>query len=251
MAGFGLSQVLAAFLEVAGQTVVAAFMVTSALFFFAAIMFFCLAKPIKNHIVRARSPEQSKITLASIRAIWRSPAWRPVTMVFIGANVFAGVSNFQTVYADESGLNYADYFLIYTVTVVIFRLVLARFSARKNPYFTMALLQYVVCGSVVLFCFITGDQCLYWLFAVLFGIGYGVSYPILVTMTARDTSGGLVVQTLQLFAFPYFAGIFGFTLVAGWIIVDFGSISLLLLLAGIAAVEASMVLARLIVRMRH
>ena len=33
MAGFGLLPVLAALLEVAGQTVVAAFMVTSALFF--------------------------------------------------------------------------------------------------------------------------------------------------------------------------------------------------------------------------
>lgn len=136
-------------------------------------------------------------------------------MVFIGASVFAGMNNFQTVYADERGLNYADHFLIYTVTVVMFSLVLARFSGGKNPYFTIALLQYVVCGSVVLFCFITGDQYLYWLFAVLFGIGYGVSHPILVTMTARDASGGLVAQTLQLFAFTYFAGIFGFPLVAG------------------------------------
>ncbi|NDG37087.1 MAG: hypothetical protein EBY34_05100 [Alphaproteobacteria bacterium] len=63
-------------------------------------------------------------------------------------------------------------------------------------------------------------------------------------MTARDASRGLVAQTLQLFAFTYFAGIFGFPLVAGWMIVDFGSISLLLLVAGMAAVEASMALAR-------
>lgn len=244
MAGFGLSPVLAALLEAAGQTVAAAFLVTSALCVLSAIMFFFLAKPVKNHAISTNSAEQSKITLASIRAIWRSPAWRPVTMVFIGASVFAGVSNFQTVYADERGLNYADYFLIYTATVVIFRLALARFNGGNNPYFTIAFLQYVMCGSVVLFCLISGDRYLYWLFAVLFGIGYGVSYPILVAMTARDASRGLVAQTLQLFAFTYFAGIFGFPLVAGWMIVDFGSISLLLLVAGMAAVEASMALAR-------
>ena len=78
--------------------------------------------------------------------------------------------------------------------------------------------------------------------AVLFGLGYGVSYPILVAMAANDAQEDLGPQTLQLFALTYFVGIFGFPFIAGWIIVEIGTTPLLVLVAVIAAFEASMAL---------
>ena len=102
-------------------------------------------------------------------------------------------------------------------------------------------------GSIILFCFISGNDYHYWLFAVLFGIGYGVSYPILVAMAAKDSDRDLVAQTLQLFAFSYFVGIFGFPLIAGWMIVEIGSTLLLTLIALLAVIEASLALQRAIV----
>ena len=78
----------------------------------------------------------------------------------------------------------------------------------------------------------------------MFGIGYGVPCPILVAMAARDAHRDFVEQTLQLFAFSYFAGIFGFPLVAGWVIVEIGSFVLLVLVALLAATEASLALKR-------
>jgi len=168
----------------------------------------------------------------------------PIIMVSLGASVFVGMNNFQTVFADERGLEYAGYFLTYTVTVVIFRVVLARFKGGKNPYLTIALLQYIMCASVLLFVFSGAGSTLYLIVAFLFGIGYGVSYPILVAMTASDAREDLLPQTLQLFALTYFSGIFCFPLVAGWMIVEVGTTPLLYLVAVLAAIEVTMVLKR-------
>ena len=103
-----------------------------------------------------------------------------------------------------------------------------------------------MCASVVLFIFSGGNTLLYGLVAVLFGLGYGVSYPILVAMAANDAQEDLGPQTLQLFALTYFVGIFGFPFIAGWIIVEIGTTPLLVLVAVIAAFEASMALRRAI-----
>jgi MFS family permease len=163
-------------------------------------------------------------------------------MVCLGASVFAGLNNFQTVFADARGLDYANFFLAYTVTVVIFRLILARFRGGKNPYRTIALLQYVMCLSVVLFIFSGTNLPLYLVVAILFGIGYGVSYPILVAMAATDAREDLSAQTLQVFALTYFIGIFGFPLIAGWMIVEIGTLPLLVCIAVLAVIEATLAL---------
>ena len=200
--------------------------------------------PVRTHAINPGPEESSRLSLASVGSIFRSKAVLPVTMVFLGASVFAGVSNFQTVYADARGLDYASFFLIYTVTVVICRIALARYKGGNNPYFTIAALQYVMAGSVLLFIFSGSNVPAYWLVAILFGVGYGASYPILVAMAANDADSTLVPQTLQLFALTYFIGIFGFPLLAGWMIVEVGVMPLLVLVCFLAAIEATMALRR-------
>jgi MFS family permease len=97
-----------------------------------------------------------------------------------------------------------------------------------------------MCASVVLFIFSGGSVWLYVTVAVLFGLGYGASYPILVAMAANDADDHLGPQTLQLFALTYFVGVFGFPLIAGWVIVEVGSTPLLIFVALLAAMEATM-----------
>lgn len=244
MAGFGLSPVLASVLENAGFTVNDAFFVTAALCALAAALFFFLVIPVRSHTLQAGPENRSSLTIGAVTRIFSSPARLPVIMVCIGASVFAGMNNFQTVFADERGLDYVHYFLIYTLTVVIFRIVLAKFKGGKNPYLTIALLQYVMFGSVMLFLMIGGNIPLYWAVAFLFGIGYGVSYPVLAAMAAGDADEELLAQTLQLFALTYFIGIFGFPLIAGWLIVEMGSSALLVLVTMLAGGEATMALMR-------
>ena len=244
MAGFGLAPVLAYILETWGFSVRTPFYVTSGLCLISAVIFFALNAPMKIHALNTGPEASSRMTLASIAEVLRSRALLPVVMVFIGASVYAGLNNFQTVFADERGLNYASFFLIYTITVVGFRLVLVKFNGGKNPYLMISALQFLMFGSVVLFIFSGDNSTLYTLVAILFGLGYGVSYPILVAMAAKDAEEHLGPQTLQLFALTYFIGIFGFPLVAGWFIVEVGTTPLLILVAVLAGVEASMALRR-------
>ena len=247
MAGFGLAPVMAALLESIGFSVAAAFYIVAAQSAVAAVLFFALQAPVRLQAVNPGPEASSRLTPANVMEILRSRALVPVVMVCLGASVFAGMNNFQTVFAEARGLDYAQFFLFYTLTVVAFRLVLVRFRGGANPYRTIAGLQYVMCASVVLFMVIGGSVLLYVLVAILFGMGYGVSYPILVAMAANDADDHLGPQTLQLFALTYFVGIFGFPLIAGWMIVEIGVMPLLGLVAVLAAIEVSMALKRALV----
>ncbi|KIC15381.1 MFS transporter [Leisingera sp. ANG-Vp] len=244
MGGFGLSPVMAAMMETAGLTVNDAFFATAGLCTLAALLFFAVTGAVRRFSESAGPGVRSSLSLSAVAAILRSPARLPVIMVCIGASVFAGMNNFQTVFAGERELEYADYFLAYTITVVVFRVVLARFKGGRNPYLTIALLQYVMCAAVVLFLGSGSSLPAYLATAFLFGIGYGVSYPVLAAMAANDAKPELLPQTLQLFALTYFIGIFGFPLLAGWMIVETGSAALLVLVAVLAGIEATMALIR-------
>ena len=244
MAGFGLSPVFASVLEGFGYPVQTVFYLTSILCVISAILFFILIKPIKVHALNPAPERSSRITLSALRQVLKSRAILPVIMVCMGASVFAGMNNFQTVFADDRGLNYATFFFVYTLTVVFFRLVLVKFKGGNNPYLTIAMLQYVMAASVVLF-IVSGDSIpLYISVAILFGLGYGASYPILVAMAANDAEEHLGPQTLQIFALTYFIGIFGFPLLVGFGIVEFGYTPVLVFLAILAFMEASMALRR-------
>ena len=246
MAGFGLSPVFASGLEGFGYPVQVAFYLTSGLCLISAVLFFILINPIKVHALNPAPEHSSRITLSALRQVLKSRALLPVIMVCMGASVFAGLNNFQTVFADDRGLNYATFFFVYTLTVVFFRLVLVKFRGGNNPYKTIALLQYVMAASVVLFIF-SGDSIpLYITVAILFGLGYGASYPILVAMAANDAEEHLRPQTLQIFALTYFIGIFGFPLLVGWGIVEFGYTAVLVFVAVLAIIEATMALRRAI-----
>ena len=244
--GWGLtySPVLAAVLEGAGFSVRHAFFVTAALCIVSAILFLFLDRPIKAHAINPRAELPSRITRAALSGVIASRSFLPIMMICLGASVFAGMINFQTVFADARGLNYASFFLIYTITVVVFRLILSRFKGGTNPYRTIAVLLYVMSISVVIFIFSGASFPLYMLVAVLFAVGYGISYPLLVTVTANDAEEHLSAQTLQLFALTYFIGIFGFPLIAGWFIVELGTWPLLAFVAALALIEATLALRR-------
>jgi MFS family permease len=244
MAGFGLSPVMAAALFKLGFNVSDAFNITAFLCLISAILFWFLNTSVQTHALTTSTEPPSRLSLSNIATILKSPARLPVTMVAIGASVFAGMSNFQTTYADERGLDFATYFLTYTVTVVVLRALLAAFKGGENPYMIIAKLQFIMAASVILFIVMSNSLPLYILVAILFAIGYGASYPILVAMAAADADKTLVPQTLQLFALTYFIGLFGFPLIAGTMLTQWGSLSVLITSAALAITEATLALRR-------
>lgn len=167
------------------------------------------------------------LSRAVIKDVMTSRATIQVIMVGIGASVFAGITNFQIVYAEARSLAYADYFLAYTVTVIMCRVVFTQFMVGQSPYAVISLWLGVMGLSVLLFILQDSNVFLYMLGAILFGIGYGVAYPINKAMAANEARPEIIPQTLQLFGLSYFIGLFCFPFIAGHMIVQ-GGMSILL-----------------------
>ena len=240
MGGFGISPVLAAWLQEVDVTIAEIFQLMGVLCLGSGALFFVITTRVQALAANAITEPTSRLDWSTLKRIMQSPAWLPITMVCLGASVFAGMTNFQTVFASARGLDYSIYFLAYTITVISCRLLLIGFKGGTTPYRTIAILQAIMAASVVVFIVMENTQPLYILVAVMFGIGYGASYPILTAMAADDAQSDLVPQTLQLFALSYFIGIFGFPLIAGSLIVSVGHTALLVIVALLASIEASM-----------
>jgi MFS family permease len=235
MGGFGLAPVMSTWLEQAGTGLPSAFMITAGLCLLSGLIFAVIARPFEQATLSKNNVASSaELSLAIVASVMRTRAAVPIWMVGLGASVFAGVTNFQAVYAQHNGFDYADYFLVYTVTVIACRVLFAEFVGGKNPYGVISLLMVVMAISVGLLIVLSNSEWLYLLGAGLFGIGYGVSYPIVKAMAANEADTDLMPQTMQLFGLSYFIGVFGFPFAAGWIIVK-GSIYALLLVSLILA----------------
>lgn len=109
----------------------------------------------------------------------------------------------------------------------------------------IALLLGVMGLSVMLFILQDSNTFLYVLGAILFGIGYGVSYPIIKAMAANEAQPDIIPQTLQLFGLSYFLGVFGFPFLAGHMIVQGGMAILLWTVFGLAVLECALATGRL------
>ena len=244
MAGFGLSPVFGAGLTQLGFGIGLTFLLTAGLCGISAILFFWLTRPMRALTLEKQIIDKSRLSFAIIKQVMISRAAIPIIMVGIGASVFAGVTNFQIVYADAQNLAYADYFLAYTVTVIVCRVIFAQFMGGQSPYGVIALLLGVMGLSVMLFILQDSNAFLYVLGAILFGIGYGVSYPIIKAMAANEAQPDIIPQTLQLFGLSYFLGVFGFPFLAGHMIVEGGMMLLLWTVFGLAILECALATGR-------
>ena len=244
MAGFGLSPVLGYLLVDAGFEIGLTFTLTAALCLVSGAVFVGLRGAIKSLSHGEVPAIGGGLNFPSLIAVFRSRAARPIIMVGLGASVFAAVTNFQTVYADQNGLEYATYFLTYTITVIICRIVFAEFVGGRFPYGSIAFLLAVMTMSVASLLFFTEGRLTYIIGAFLFGVGYGVSYPIVKAMAANDADPRQLEPTMQLFGVSYFIGVFGFPFAAGWIITIHGIFTLLSVAVVLSAIECLMALHR-------
>ena len=237
MAGFGLSPVFGNYLVKAGYSINITFILFSVLCIISGVIFIGLRRAFAMLSLDHSANVDSGLDWISIKAILCSRAARPIIMVGLGASVFAAVTNFQTIYAQQNGLDYANYFFAYTATVIICRILFAEFIGGQAPYGIIALLLAIMVTSVLIFILFTDSAFLYILGAILFGIGYGVSYPIVKAMAANDSEPELMSKTMQIFGFSYFIGVFGFPFIAGWIITSKGIPFLLVVAVGVSALE--------------
>ncbi len=244
MAGFGLSPVMGGSLVKLGFGIDISFVLLGLLCLVSGGIFWALKTPVATHSIATAHQINAELSIAIALQALHTRALRPIIMVWLGASVFAAVANFQTVYAGLRGLDYSWYFLAYTITVVICRVALAEFIGGRAPYGVIAALLAIMTASILLLLVLGDNDALYVLAAVLFGIGYGVSYPIVKAMGANDAEPEIMSQTLQIFGVAYFVGVFGFPFVAGWIITRFGMTPLLYVAAIMAVIECLAALQR-------
>ena len=249
MAGFGLSPVFGNYLVTQGSSISMAFVVNSIACVISCAIFLVLVMPIERHSNQL-SKNNARLSILAFSRIVTSPAIIPIIMVCIGACVFSGMTNFQTVFAKLNNLDYSHYFLSYTITVIVLRILFAGFGGGKYPYLIVSILLFVMTFSVLLFYYLADNALLYIVGASLFGVGYGVSYPIIAAMAANDADSDLVAQSMQILSLFYFVGIFGFPFIAGWMITSVGIKPLLILVCFLAFAEAVIALIRHLSRNR-
>ena len=188
-----------------------------------------------RHLVFKTSKEHKAIlSLSALVSIRKSDAALPILVTFLSACIFAGMSSFQTLIADKHGLDYSEYFLSYTCSVILFRLCFANKVQQRNAYQTICILFIMLLVSVVLFSIMELNQTLYILIAILFGIGYGGASPLVQTLGANEAPANLISQSLQLLVLAHLCGIFGFPLIAGILITHHGLDPLLFCLTGLS-----------------
>ncbi|MDE9495329.1 MFS transporter [Xenorhabdus bovienii] len=162
---------------------------------------------------------------------------RPIIMVGLGGCVFSGMMSFQGSLVEGTSANASTFFAAHAATVVVSRLFLARYlSTVSRIPLVITLMSCLIIGLLSLLG-IPIHPVFQIVAAMLTGIGYGLVYPVIQTWAVNDSPLEDRHAALTWFVVSYFAGIFGFPLIGGWILVDAGKNLFILVLAAIAFIE--------------
>ncbi len=186
-----------------------------------------------------------RISLGAVRRIFFSNAIFPIVMVGLGGGIFGSLSSFQTTYAQTFGFDYVLFFVGFMLAAIGSRLGLAGYVVKRDPFLSSFFLASMIVLSLGMFIVLTDDVFLYVLSAVVLGVGYGLTYSVINGLAANEAPEGLMPQSLLLFGLSYCMGVFGFPLVAGWIIVRAGVIAMLYALLVVALLNCLIVVFRL------
>ena len=179
------------------------------------------------------------LSFTSIKSILRTRTAMPILMMGIAACTFAGLSTFQSIYAQSRGLSPDAFFLTFTVTTVALRFSVASLIG-KLPLSRLAMTLFVVTLlGILLLAVNTGSSLLYIGATILFATGYGLTYSTLNAMAvnlAEERSLSVPVAS-QVFTLGYFVGLFGFPYVAGHLIAGRGINSVLTTMMGLVVLN--------------
>ena len=165
-----------------------------------------------------------------------SEAVYPLTMVFLGASMFSSMMTFQTTFAASRGLNFQIFYGFYIAATIACRLLLSQAVSRANPRVMIVVLLAIMCASLASFSFVGSNTVLYAIASTLLGSSYGLVYPLIQAHAVNLTVAELRDKVLAYFSFSYFVAVYGFPLIAGWVIVRFGypAFAVLLFAVGLA-----------------
>lgn len=134
-------------------------------------------------------------------------------------------------------VNASTFFAVHAATVVLSRLLLARYlSSLPRIPLVAALMLCLIVGLLSLLA-VPFHPVVQITAAVMTGIGYGLVYPLIQTWAINDSAIEDRHAALTWFVVAYFVGIFGFPVIGGWILVAAGKSWFIVVLAAIASLE--------------
>jgi MFS family permease len=232
--GTGAGPTLINYLYHANPNFKVLFLLAAICSFIGATIFYLLrAYPFDKSIDK---PTENRITTAW-RVIIRSEAVYPLVMVFLGACAFTIMINFQTTYAKALGFDYSIFYITYSLAVVGSRFLLGKLVGRCDSYKATIFLLVLMSFSLFLFLDAGRGWYLYGLSSALFGIGYGLVYPVLQTSAINSTRQEYRAEVISYFSLSYFIAVYAFPILGGYIITKFGYNHVGLLIAIFSVIE--------------
>jgi MFS family permease len=178
--------------------------------------------------------------IGPVRLVLASGARPFVLMAGLGACVFTTMTTYQATLAAAAGVNPSVFYACYTLGVIIPRFTVTSVLARYSPATTTAALLAGMCLSLTGFMLADHDVICYALSSVLLGVTYGLAYPLIQAQAAGAAPAGFTHWSLWYFSLAYFAGLYGFPLIAGTVIGLGGYHVLIAVLLTIAALELAL-----------
>lgn len=243
MTGIGSGPLLGRAASALDFSLTAAFHIAALASLVGVLIFWRLGRTLSQHTAPV-----AKISWSATRQVLSSKAVFAIIMVGLGGCVFGGLSSFQTSYATLHGLDYSLFFLGFMSAAITSRLLIAGIVVKRDPYWAACVLSGLMLVSIFLFGFRVSGNYSYLLAAVTLGVGYGLTYSVINGLAANEAPAGTTSQALLLFSLAYFIGVFGFPLLAGKVIVEYGMPTLLMSVLAVALLNWLITVARLIWR---
>jgi MFS family permease len=201
---------------------------------------FCLLAIRTHWPASARAGHTARGVLGPVRLVLASRARPFVLMVGLGACVFTTMTTYQATLAAGAGLNPSVFYLCYTLGAIIPRFTVASVLARYSPVATTTALLAGMCLSLAGFMLADHRVICYAVSSTLLGVTYGLAYPLIQAQAAAAAPAGFRHWSLWYFSLAYFAGLYGFPLIAGTVIDLGGYRALMAVLLTIAALELAL-----------
>jgi MFS family permease len=232
---------------IAGQLLVQHGLTYRAVFALAALLSVCSAALFcgsawrRPHADAGQGRSTAGGMVGPVRLVLGSGAWPFLLMVLLGACVFTTMTAFQPGLAASRGLSSSVFYAFYTLGVIVPRFTVTGLLARSSRAAATTALLAGMCLSLAGFLLAGHDPVVYAVSATLLGVSYGLAYPLIQARAAGSAPGGLRHWALWYFSLAYFAGLYGFPLIAGLVIAlgGYRSLMAVLLVIGLAELAVS------------
>ena len=175
----------------------------------------------------------------AIRRILRSEAVFSLVMILLFACLFTSMIQFQTTFAGSRGLDYAVFYVTYTVAVIFSRFVLAGMATRFDARLVVASAVSVMALAVAAFLVVGSSALLYGTASALLGLGYGLALPSVQAQAVNVSEESVRSRVLPMTGLLFQAAILGFPLIAGWVIAALGYAALFAVLVSLVLAQAA------------